>query len=55
MTVSPVQLTAERAQARRLLARLVEPALAALAFALLTGAWLAFFTFVPFDFTLPRP
>lgn len=35
---------------RRLAARLAEPALAALLFALVTGAWLAFFVFVPFDF-----
>jgi hypothetical protein len=31
-------------------ARLTEPALAVLLFALLTGAWLTFFVFVPFDF-----
>jgi hypothetical protein len=34
----------------RLVARLAEPALAVLLFALVTGAWLAFFMFVPFDF-----
>lgn len=39
----------------RLLARVPEAALAALLFALVTGAWLAFFYFVPFDFTPPRP
>jgi hypothetical protein len=33
----------------------VEVALALLFVAALTGAWLAFFTFVPFDFTPPRP
>ncbi len=38
----------------RLVARLAEPALAVFLFALVTGAWLAFFTFVPFDFT-PHP
>jgi hypothetical protein len=54
MTASQIELTTGRAQSRRLLHRLAEPALAALAFALLTGAWLAFFTFVPFDFTPPR-
>ena len=32
-----------------------EVALAVLFVAALTGAWLAFFTFVPFDFTPPRP
>jgi hypothetical protein len=31
-----------------------EVALAILFVAALTGAWLAFFTFVPFDFTPPR-
>ena len=53
MTVSHVELTSRHAS-RRLLSRLAEPVAAALAFALLTGAWLAFFTFVPFDFTPPR-
>jgi hypothetical protein len=33
----------------------VEVALALLFVAALTGAWLAFFTFVPFDVTPPRP
>ena len=32
-----------------------EVALWLVVFAALTGAWLAFFTFVPFDFTPPRP
>ena len=32
-----------------------EVALALVVAAALTGAWLAFFTFVPFDFTVPRP
>lgn len=31
-----------------------EVALALVVLAALTGAWLAFFTFVPFDFTPPR-
>ncbi|HSI98301.1 MAG TPA: hypothetical protein VK926_08055 [Gaiellaceae bacterium] len=30
-------------------------AVTALVLALLGGAWLAFFTFVPIDFTPPRP
>jgi hypothetical protein len=55
MTVSQIELTAARAQkSRRLIRRLAEPAVAVLTFALLTGAWLAFFTFAPFDFTPPR-
>jgi len=49
-----VATTALRAH-DRLLARLPEAALAALLVALVTGAWLAFFWFVPFDFTPPRP
>ena len=32
-----------------------EVALVLLVAAALTGAWLAFFTFVPLDFTPPRP
>lgn len=32
-----------------------EVALVLVVAAALTGAWLAFFTFVPFDLTLPRP
>lgn len=31
-----------------------EVALALVVLAALTGAWIAFFTFVPFDFTPPR-
>jgi hypothetical protein len=54
MTASQIELTAGHAQSRRRLHRLAEPALAVLAFALLSGAWLAFFMFVPFDFTPPR-
>jgi hypothetical protein len=34
----------------RLVVRLAEPALAVLLLALVTGAWLAYFVFVPFDF-----
>ena len=47
--------TAALRKQHRLLARVPEAALAALLFALVTGAWLAFFWFVPFDFTPPRP
>jgi hypothetical protein len=35
-------------------ARITELALATFLFALLSGAWLAFFMFFPFDFTPPR-
>jgi hypothetical protein len=45
--------TSTRWSARRLVEGLPQAALAALLFALLSGAWLAFFMFVPFDFT-PR-
>lgn len=38
--------------ARRIMASLPQAALAVGLFALLSGAWLAFFMFVPFDFTL---
>jgi hypothetical protein len=50
-TTQHIQLEsgAERS-VRHLVARLAKPALAVLLFALVTGAWLAFFTFVPFDF-----
>jgi len=55
MTASQAELAARRTRTTHpLLARLAEPALAALLFALLAGAWLAFFMFVPFDFTPPR-
>jgi hypothetical protein len=54
MTASQIELvTGDTQTSGRLLARLGEAALAALAFALLSGVWLAFFTFLPFDFT-PR-
>ncbi len=42
--------TVSRWNAHRILASLPEAALAALAFALVTGAWLTFFLVVPFDF-----
>ena len=46
----------ESARTKQNLARkTAEVALALLFVAALTGAWLAFFTFVPFDFTPPRP
>jgi hypothetical protein len=46
----------ESARSKEDLARkTAEVALALLFVAALTGAWLAFFTFVPFDFTPPRP
>jgi hypothetical protein len=46
----------ESARTRQNLARkTAEVAFALLVLAALTGAWLAFFTFVPFDFTPPRP
>lgn len=46
----------ESARTKQNLARKsAEVALALLFVAALTGAWLAFFTFVPFDFTPPRP
>jgi hypothetical protein len=55
MTTShPVELSAATVR-HRLFARVPEAVLAALFAALLTGAWLACFMFVPFDFTPPRP
>lgn len=46
----------ESARTKQDLARkTAEVALALLFVAALTGAWFAFFTFVPFDFTPPRP
>jgi hypothetical protein len=52
MTTSPhtEPATAHRWNAHRILARLPQAALGALAFALVTGVWLTFFLFVPFDF-----
>jgi hypothetical protein len=50
-TTHHIQLeSGEERSLHGLVARLAEPALAVLLFALVTGAWLAFFTFVPFDF-----
>lgn len=49
-TTQHIHLAAGDERSIRRLARLAEPALAALLFALVTGAWLAFFVFVPFDF-----
>jgi len=44
------------ARSKRQVARKVaEVALMLLVAAALTGAWLAFFTFVPLEFTPPRP
>ena len=43
--------TGTRWSMRRALESLPQAALAALAFALISGAWVAFFTFVPLDFT----
>jgi hypothetical protein len=40
---------------RPLVHGLAEPALGTLLFTLVCGAWLAFFVFVPFDFTLSHP
>jgi hypothetical protein len=37
-----------------IVARLAEPALAVLLFALVTGAWLAYFMVVPLDFSALR-
>lgn len=43
--------TATRWSVRRVVESLPEAALAALAFALIVGAWVAFFRYVPLDFT----
>ncbi len=56
MTASPqIELAPATPRSHRIRADLVELVLAALLIALVTGAWLAFFTFVPLDFTPPRP
>lgn len=56
MTAHPLELVTATVRTRpRILARLVDAALAVLLAALLSGAWLAFFLSVPFDFTPPRP
>ena len=50
MTVSPaIELTPCTHQLR---AKVAETVLALVAFALLSGVWLAYFTFVPFDFRI---
>ncbi len=50
-TSSHIELaTSRRWSVRRIVESLPQAALAALALALLAGAWLVFFTFVPFDF-----
>ena len=56
MTVShPLEIDATAPRSHRLLEQLPEAILAVVVFALVTGAWLAFFMFVPLDFTPPRP
>lgn len=52
MTVSPhIELTTGSGRkARRIVEGIPQAALAALMFALVTGAWLAFFMFAPIDF-----
>jgi hypothetical protein len=45
----------DSARIKQIARKTAELALALLVVAALTGAWLAFFTFVPFDFTPPRP
>jgi hypothetical protein len=53
MTVSPtVEIRPSDARIGPLTAKLARAALVLVAFALLSGVWLAFFTFVPFDFSL---
>ena len=56
MTVSStIDLATSSARStRQLHSRLLYATFAVLAFALVTGAWLAFFTFLPLDFTTPR-
>jgi hypothetical protein len=52
MTTSPhIELaTSRRWSTRRIVESVTHAAVAAIAFALLAGVWLEFFTFVPFDF-----
>jgi hypothetical protein len=51
-TTQHIQLTSRDVQAfQSFVARLAEPALALLLFALVTGAWLAYFMVVPLDFS----
>ena len=54
MTTSPhIELaTSPRWSARRTVESLTHAAVAAIAFALLAGAWLSFFIVVPLDFTV---
>ena len=54
MTVSPtIEIrTSRTARFDRFGSRLARAAIALVAFALLAGVWLAYFTFVPFDFTV---
>ena len=54
MTTSPhIELTTSpRWSARRIVESLTHAAVAAIAFALLAGAWLSLFTVVPLDFTV---
>ena len=51
-TTQHIQLTPRDFRAfGTLVSRLAEPALGLLLFALVTGAWLAFFMFAPLDFS----
>ena len=54
MTVSPTIATRTRRTVRvdRIVPRLADGAVALVAFALLAGVWLAYFTVVPLDFTV---
>lgn len=54
MTAFPQHLEPAARRPHATLSRLREAALTALLLALVTGAWLAFFLFLPFDFTPPR-
>lgn len=55
MTASPkLELAAAPPAARTLRSSVAEAVLATLLFALVTGAWLAFFLFLPLDFMPPR-
>jgi hypothetical protein len=50
-TTSHIELTTSRRwSTRRIVESVPHAALAAIAFALLAGAWLEFFTFLPLDF-----
>jgi hypothetical protein len=52
-TTSHIELaTSRRWSTRRTVESLTQAAVAAIAFALLAGAWLSFFMVVPFDFTI---